>query len=93
MPESDAAARIDGLLESLEAVSDPVGRARLLVEIGVRLRDELGDRAQAIDALLEALTCDPLHPTGPAESAYGWNGQPPHRPCSRTVAPRLDSMT
>ncbi len=58
-----AAERIDALLESLDGISDPIERANILVHIGVSFRDELGDRSQAADAMIEAIACDPLHPT------------------------------
>lgn len=55
----DAAARVEAFLGRLEQTTDPAHRARLLVEIAVTLRDGLNDRAQAIDALLEAWRSDP----------------------------------
>jgi tetratricopeptide (TPR) repeat protein len=57
----DAATRAEALLAKLERSVDPIQRARLLVEIAITLRDGLGDRAQAIDALLEAWRLDPTN--------------------------------
>jgi tetratricopeptide (TPR) repeat protein len=57
----DAATRAEALLERLDQTTDPSARARLLVEIAVTLRDGLGDRAQAVDALLEAWRVDPTN--------------------------------
>jgi tetratricopeptide (TPR) repeat protein len=59
---SAAAARIESMLERLEGTHEVTERAAILVEIAIGLRDELGDRAQAADALLEALGCDPTRP-------------------------------
>jgi len=57
----DAAMRAEALLEKLERTEDVASRARLLVEIAITLRDGLGDRPQAIDALLEAWRHDPTN--------------------------------
>ncbi|MCW5832758.1 MAG: hypothetical protein KIS78_10140 [Labilithrix sp.] len=57
----DAAARAEALLSRLEGTVELAARARVLVEIAVTLRDGLADRAQAIDALLEAWRSDPTN--------------------------------
>lgn len=57
----DAAARAEALLTRLDGTVDLAARARLLVEIAITLRDDLDDRAQAIDALLEAWRSDPTN--------------------------------
>ena len=56
---SVAAAQIEALLATLEHETDPHDRAATLVEVAKRLRDDLGDEGQAIDALLEAWRLDP----------------------------------
>jgi tetratricopeptide (TPR) repeat protein len=56
---SVAAAQVEALLATLEAASEPAERAEILVEVAKRLRDDLGDSGQAIDALLEAWKADP----------------------------------
>lgn len=56
---SIATARVEGLLLALEHTTDPEERATILVEVAIALRDELGDRVQAIDALMEAFRSDP----------------------------------
>ncbi|MBX3189987.1 MAG: hypothetical protein KF819_23380 [Labilithrix sp.] len=58
---SVAAAQIEALLARLESETAPAERARLFVEVACGLRDELGDRAQAVDALVEAWRADPTH--------------------------------
>lgn len=58
---SVAAARIEEMLGLLESMTEPKARARLLLEVATSLRDDLGDTAQAIDALLEAFGADPRH--------------------------------
>lgn len=57
----DAAGRAEALLAKLDQTADIAARARLLVEVAVTLRDGLADRAQAIDALLEAWRSDPTN--------------------------------
>lgn len=59
--DGGAGARAEALLDELERTTEPSARASLLVAIAVLLRDELGDRAQAIDALLEAWRSDPTN--------------------------------
>lgn len=59
--ESLAAAAVEDLLARLETTTGPAERARLLVDVAVALRDELGDTSQAIDALVEAFACDPTY--------------------------------
>lgn len=54
-----AEAAVESALLKLDAAS-PVDRARILVDVALALRDDLGDGAQAADALLEALAADPL---------------------------------
>lgn len=49
------------MLAELETTTEATARARLLVEIAKGLRDDLGDNGQAVDALVEALTADPLY--------------------------------
>lgn len=56
---SVAAAQVEALLATLDAASEPSERAEILVEVARRLRDDLGDADQAIEALLEAWTLDP----------------------------------
>lgn len=56
---SVAAAQIEALLATLEHETDPHDRASTLVDVAKRLRDDLGDEGQAIDALLEAWRLDP----------------------------------
>src|SRR5688572_8415268 len=58
---SVAAARIEEMLAELETTTDATARARLFVEIAKGFRDDLGDHGQAIDALVEALSADPLY--------------------------------
>src|SRR5262245_32981956 len=57
----DAGTRAELLLSRLEHTTETTQRARLLVEIAITLRDGLGDRGQALDALLEAWRNDPLN--------------------------------
>ncbi|MBX3218371.1 MAG: hypothetical protein KF850_40575 [Labilithrix sp.] len=57
----DASARAEALLTRLEGTVELAARARVLVEIAVTLRDGLADRAQALDALLEAWRSDPTN--------------------------------
>lgn len=57
----DAATRVEALLERLDRTTEPESRARVLVEVAIALRDGLGDRGQAIDALLEAWRADPTN--------------------------------
>ncbi len=52
---------VEAALEKLERTTEPHERAHLLVEVGLALRDDLGDHGQAVDALLEALRCWPRH--------------------------------
>lgn len=62
LPEhGDATARAEALLERLDRTLESAARARILVEIAITLRDGLADRAQAIDALLEAWRVDPTN--------------------------------
>ncbi len=56
---SVAAAQIEALLATLEGETDPHERASTLVDVAKRLRDDLGDEGQAIDALVEAWRLDP----------------------------------
>ena len=56
---SVAAAQVETLLATLETATEPAERAEILVEVARRLRDDLGDAQQAIDALVEAWTLDP----------------------------------
>ena len=56
---SAAAAHIELLLGRLERVNVPADRANILLEVGVALREDLGDKAQAIEALFEAWRNDP----------------------------------
>jgi tetratricopeptide (TPR) repeat protein len=56
---SVAAAQVEALLATLEAATEPSERAEILVEVAKRLRDDLGDSGQAIDALVEAWKLDP----------------------------------
>jgi len=58
---SVVAAQIEALLETLEGETDARARATLLVEVASRLRDDLGDVGQAVDALMEAWRADPTH--------------------------------
>lgn len=57
---SVAAAQVEALLATLEGATEPSERAEILVEVARRLRDDLGDAGQAIDALLEAWKTDPV---------------------------------
>lgn len=52
---------VEAALEKLERIVDPHERAQVLHEIGLALRDDLGDHGQAADALLEALSSWPRH--------------------------------
>jgi tetratricopeptide (TPR) repeat protein len=56
---SVAAVQIEALLATLDAATEPSERAEILVDIARKLRDDLGDAGQAVDALLEAWTADP----------------------------------
>ncbi|HEY8073439.1 MAG TPA: hypothetical protein VIF62_05005, partial [Labilithrix sp.] len=58
---SVANAQIEARLAALSATDDPHERAEILTEIALAFRDDLGDRGQAIDALLEAWQADPRH--------------------------------
>src|SRR4051812_16381828 len=58
---SAAALRVEALLAKLEGETDPRARATILVDVGCGMRDELGDRGQAIDALIEAWRADPTY--------------------------------
>jgi hypothetical protein len=60
---SAAAAHIELLLGRLERVNAPADRANILLEVGVALREDLGDKAQAIEALFEAWRNDPRNDT------------------------------
>lgn len=57
--ESAVATQIEALLAALEGEADQRVRATLLLEVALRLRDGLGDEAQALDALFEAWREDP----------------------------------
>jgi golgin subfamily B member 1 len=57
----DGAGRVEALLQHLERTNEPVARAKILVEIAITMRDDLGDREQALDALLEAWRADPTN--------------------------------
>src|SRR5687768_9084930 len=56
---SSAAAEVEVLLARVEGTRDPAERARLFFQIGVVMRDDLGDEAQALDAFIEAWSNDP----------------------------------
>lgn len=56
---SVAAAQVEALLATLDAATEPAERADILVEVARRLRDDLGDNGQAIDALVEAWKTEP----------------------------------
>ena len=58
---SVAAVQIEALLSALESADEPSERAEIFVDIAIRFRDDLGDRGQAIDALVEAWKLDPTH--------------------------------
>ena len=58
---SVASIQIEALLATLESAAEPSERAEIFVEIARRFRDDLGDKGQAIDALLEAWRVDPTH--------------------------------
>ncbi|HVH45253.1 MAG TPA: hypothetical protein VM925_23030 [Labilithrix sp.] len=57
----DGAERVETLLARLDATDELTARARILVDVATTLRDQLGDRRQAIDALLEAWRYDPTN--------------------------------
>lgn len=56
---SSAAAEVEVLLARLESNTDPGQRALLLRDVGMIMRDDLGDAGQALDAFLEAWSNDP----------------------------------
>src|ERR1700736_6406897 len=56
---SVAAAQVEALLAPLDGATEPAERAEILIEVARRLRDDLGDMGQTIDALLEAWKIDP----------------------------------
>lgn len=58
---SAAAAHIELLLGRLDGAATPEERAAILLEVGVALRDDLGDQAQAIEALFESWRNDPAN--------------------------------
>ena len=58
---SAAAAQVEELLGQLEQTSDPSVRSKILVDVAIHMRDDLGDEGQAIDALLEAWRWDPRY--------------------------------
>lgn len=58
---SVASAQIEALLAALEGATEPAERAEILVDVAKRLRDDLGDGGQAIDALVEAWKTDPTY--------------------------------
>jgi tetratricopeptide (TPR) repeat protein len=58
---SVAAAQVEALLSTLDAASDGTERAEILVEVARRMMGDLGDAAQAIDALVEAWKADPTY--------------------------------
>lgn len=57
----EPSARIEALLERLADERDAVRRSRIFVRIAITFRDELDDRGQAIDALLEAWSAEPTN--------------------------------
>lgn len=62
IPESErAAAHVEELLSRLDHTADLTLRARILLEVAKALRDTLGDRGQALDAIVEAWRFDPLN--------------------------------
>jgi tetratricopeptide (TPR) repeat protein len=58
---SVAEAQIEALLGKLEETTDARERAKLLVDVALGLRDDLGDSAQALEALIEAFAADPTY--------------------------------
>src|SRR5688572_20361768 len=56
---NDAAADVERLLAHLETSKDPAERAKLLLAVGIAMRDDLGDADQALDAFLEGWKNDP----------------------------------
>src|SRR5687768_10867683 len=56
---SSAALEVEVLLGRLEGVVDPAERARVLLQVGTVMRDDLGDQGQALDAFLEAWANEP----------------------------------
>lgn len=56
-----AAAAVEAMLARLETATDATERAQILVQVAVTIRDEFGDKGQAIDALVEAWRADPLN--------------------------------
>jgi tetratricopeptide (TPR) repeat protein len=56
---SSAALEVEVLLGRLQAAVDPAERARVLLQVGTVMREDLGDEGQALDALLEAWANDP----------------------------------
>lgn len=56
---SSASLEVEMLLGRLESVTDPAERARMLLQVGTVMRDDLGDESQALDAFLEAWANDP----------------------------------
>jgi tetratricopeptide (TPR) repeat protein len=55
----DDETRVEALLSRLEQTVDLGARSRILVEIGITMKDGLDDPEQALHALLEAWQCDP----------------------------------
>lgn len=58
---SAATLHVEANLEKLERITEPHERSQVLLEIGLALRDDLGDHGQAADALLEAVRSWPRH--------------------------------
>jgi tetratricopeptide (TPR) repeat protein len=58
---ADDETRVEALLARLDQTQDPSARSRILVEIGITMRDGLDDPEQALEALLEAWRNDPCN--------------------------------
>ena len=58
---ADDETRVEALLARLDQTPDPSARSRILVEIGITMRDGLDDPEQALEALLEAWRNDPCN--------------------------------
>src|SRR4051812_4124907 len=57
--ESSASIVIEDCLSRLDETTDRAARANILLEVGLTMRDDVEDEAQALDAFIEAWRNDP----------------------------------
>ncbi|HEX9297663.1 MAG TPA: hypothetical protein VF881_17595 [Polyangiaceae bacterium] len=59
--EPEVSVQLEALRAVLEQTDDPAERARVLIEIAIKVRDGLRDRSQALATLLQAWQADPTN--------------------------------